>query len=202
MRLPDLHREVLDPHLQWGHPVHRLHKVSSLSPAAQGSAWASENPLHLPGEFKGDFPAWVLRPNASQQRVHSRESQRWVGACRPRCSGNPWGHIILPGRLGLSKCFALQFNPESQAETPKVPLAACLPPARGARASQRDGPHNTVHPATTDRIGLSRSSRDLSKPAGWQWQGPSLSHPADCPLCPTGTRVATSTSSGATNASP
>lgn len=100
MRLPHLHREVLDPHLQRGHPVHSLHKVSP-----QGPAWASEHPLHLSEEFKG-----VFQLGCSSQTLPSRgrafwESQGWVGACRPRCSGAPWGHIILPGRLGLSKCL-------------------------------------------------------------------------------------------------
>lgn len=90
-------------------------------PSSSGAA-----PSASPRGILGGFSSLGAHP----KRFPAEAVQGWVGACHPRCSAGPWGHIILPGRPGLSKCSALQFNPESQAETPKcLWLPACLLPA-------------------------------------------------------------------------
>lgn len=117
--------------------------------------------------------------------VNSPESWGRVEACRPQCSGSPSGHVILPGWLGLSKYFTLQFNPtlaESRVETLKVHLAACL---QGEGFPSGWPPRcGSSHKKKWIELGSPDPAVALSKPAGWQRQGARLSYPADRPLCP------------------
>lgn len=153
MRLPDLHREVLDPHLQRGHPVHRLHKVSPLPQQLRAVPGLQSTLCISQGNSRG-----IFQLGCSSQTLPSRGILGKPGMGRglpPMMLWKSLGPRNPSWLAGAVEMFALQFNPESQAETPEAALAACLPPAPGASASQRDGHHNTAHPAKTDRIGLS-----------------------------------------------
>ena len=71
MRLQDLHREVLDPHLQRGHPVHRLHKVSPPALAAPGPCLGFGDPSASPRGIQRGFSS----PGARLETLPSEGSQ-------------------------------------------------------------------------------------------------------------------------------
>lgn len=94
-------------------------------------------------------------------------------ACHPRCSGSPRSHVVLPGWLGLSKRFTLQFNPslaESRAETPAAHLAACLPAGPGLPIATATAAW--LIPQIWVASGSPHPAAALSELVGWHQQGP------------------------------
>lgn len=93
------------------------------------------------------------------------------GATQPLLAG--WG---CRNALPCSSTLRARRKPHKCLWLPACPLPAGRGLPSGMASTARLILHKQIeagspHPAVA-----------LSKPAGWQWQGPSLSHPADCPL--------------------